>query len=259
MQEEPVAKRKKNYMDLSAHYGEYSLPVNLQLYKTMDTVWMISHTLKLPNVPMWVGFNSSLICNDSLKQIVSYLTSINGSPTNKSVVLETMKQSKKIYEEVKQSSIQVTYDLAIAKVALQIQATKKPDFDNLFIHLGAFHIMMAYFKAVGKVIIDCGLTNIMVQSHLLASGSGFKAKHFNSFDQFINPFDTEVPKDLLINISSGKAASETVEKFLLNIEENEDYERSLRHESTQLGFNITRPDQVRPPDFAKELKNIRFK
>ncbi|GFW57468.1 uncharacterized protein TNCV_543781 [Trichonephila clavipes] len=38
-----------------------------------------------------------------------------------------------------------------------------------------------------------------------------------------------------------------------------DYERSLRHESTQLGFNITGPDQVRPSDFAKELKNIRFK
>ncbi|GFY58235.1 hypothetical protein TNIN_74451 [Trichonephila inaurata madagascariensis] len=93
-----------------------------------------------------------------------------------------MKQNKKICEEVKQSSIQVTYDLAIAKVALQIQATKKPDIDNLFIHLGAFHIRMAYFKAVGKVIIDCCLTNIMVLSNLLESGSlseFFEAKHFN--------------------------------------------------------------------------------
>ncbi|GFW67916.1 hypothetical protein TNCV_3872461 [Trichonephila clavipes] len=34
--QEPVVKRKKNYMDLSAHYGEYSLPVNLQLYKTIQ-------------------------------------------------------------------------------------------------------------------------------------------------------------------------------------------------------------------------------
>ncbi|GFU98408.1 hypothetical protein TNCV_3652391 [Trichonephila clavipes] len=182
MQEKPVAKRKKNSMDLSSHYGEYSVPVNLQLYKTIDTVSMVSHALKLPNVSMWVGFNSSLICNDSLKQIVSYLTPINDSLNNKSVVLETIKQSKKICEEVKQSSIQVTYDLAIAKVALQIQATKKPDFDNLFIHLGAFHIMMASFKAVGKIIIDCGLTNVMVQSNLLACGSvsGFlEAKHLN--------------------------------------------------------------------------------
>lgn len=38
-----------------------------------------------------------------------------------------------------------------------------------------------------------------------------------------------------------------------------DYERSGRHESSQLEFNITGPDQVRPSDFAKELKNIHFK
>lgn len=38
-----------------------------------------------------------------------------------------------------------------------------------------------------------------------------------------------------------------------------DYERSLRNESTQLEFSISGPDQVRPSDFAKELKNIRFK
>ena len=39
----------------------------------------------------------------------------------------------------------------------------------------------------------------------------------------------------------------------------EDYERSLRYEYTQLDFNITGPDQVRPSDFRKESQNIRFK
>lgn len=38
-----------------------------------------------------------------------------------------------------------------------------------------------------------------------------------------------------------------------------DYERDLRQESTLLDFNITGPDQVRPSDFLKELKNIHFK
>lgn len=38
-----------------------------------------------------------------------------------------------------------------------------------------------------------------------------------------------------------------------------DHERSRRQESSQLEFNITGPDQVRPSDFAKELKNIHFK
>lgn len=143
---------------------------------------MISHALELPDVPMWVGFNSRIYDSDTPQQHISYLTPINDSPTSNSVVLETMHQSKKIAEELHQTSIQVTYDLAIAKVALQIQATEKPTFDNLFIHLGPFHIMMAYFKAVGKIISDCGLTNVMVESGLLANGSvnGFlDGKHFN--------------------------------------------------------------------------------
>lgn len=144
--------------------------------------WMISHALQIPDVPMWVGFNSRIDDSNSPKQIISYLTPINSSPTNTSVVLETMKRSFEIAEELKQPYIQVTYDLAIAKVALQIQSTEKPMFDKLFIHLGPFHIMMAYFKAVGKVITDCGLTNVMVESNLIANGSlkGFlEGKHFN--------------------------------------------------------------------------------
>ncbi|CAH2103948.1 unnamed protein product [Euphydryas editha] len=134
--EQPLAKKKKSQnLESLDHNGENLQCKNLQLYETIDTFWMLSHALQLPNVPMWVGFNSLLVDNNSPKQIVSYLTPINESPTNKSVVLETMKQSQKICKEVNQSSIQVTYDLAIAKVALEMQATYKPDLDNLFIHL----------------------------------------------------------------------------------------------------------------------------
>lgn len=78
--------------------------------------------------------------------------------------------------------MQVTYDLAIAKIACQIQCTDKPLYNNLFIHVGSFHIMMSFIKAVGKFINNCGLTNIMVKSQMLANGSvnSFIAgKHFN--------------------------------------------------------------------------------
>lgn len=195
LEEQPSTSKKKkpNGSDLSTHESENTKPlakstqtniepVNLQLYKMIDTIWMMSHALQLSNVPMWVGFNALLCHNDNPRQIVSYLTPINASPTNKSVVLETMKRSQEICKEVKQSSIQVTYDLAIAKIAIQLQANHEPELNNLFIHLGPFHIMMAYFKAVGKIIVDCGLTNVMIQSNLLASGSvsGFlEGKHFN--------------------------------------------------------------------------------
>lgn len=54
---------------------------------------------------------------------------------------------------------------------MRIQLLEKPVYDNLFIHLGEFHIMFAYFKAIGKFIADCGLMNIAVDCELLASGS----------------------------------------------------------------------------------------
>lgn len=120
--------------------------------------------------------------DDSPSQKISYLTPINLSPTSTAVVRQTLLESQQITKECSQKYIQVTYDLAIAKVALQIQSTDSPQFDNIFIHLGSFHIMMAFFKAIGKFIDNCGLSQMMVDSNLLAGGSvgGFiTGKHFS--------------------------------------------------------------------------------
>lgn len=151
-------------------------------YKQLDIAWVLSHYCKVLNTPMWVGFCHKISNDNSVKQKISYLTPINASPTNPSVVYETMRQSQLIAKECQQTYMQVTYDLQITKVAYQIQSVEKPNFDDLFIHMGAFHTMMAYFKALGKFIDDCGLTHMMVESNLLASGSvnGFIiGKHFN--------------------------------------------------------------------------------
>ncbi|XP_071580295.1 uncharacterized protein [Temnothorax nylanderi] len=131
---------------------------------------MFSHALAIPKTPMWVGFNSKIFLDESIKQRVSYLTTINLSPTNNAAVKETMVQSLKIAAECNDTYIQVTYDLAIAKVALQIQS-QSDEFKNIFVHIGGFHVMMAFFKAIGKFIDNCGISNIMIDTELLATGS----------------------------------------------------------------------------------------
>lgn len=170
---------------------------------------------------MWTGYNSLITTNQGSKQRIFYLTPINMSPTNTTVIYETMVQAKKIANECNQTSISVTYDLAIAKVALQIQTTEQPKFDNLFINLGAFHIMMANFKTVGKYIEESGLTYIMVESDLLASGSvnGFiTGKHFNRckrlypivslglqmihFKLFLEKENIEVSEDIILELET---------------------------------------------------------
>ena len=42
--------------------------------------------------------------------------------------------------------------MTIAKIAMQIQHEESPKFDNIFINLGAFHMEMALFNAIGKYI-----------------------------------------------------------------------------------------------------------
>ncbi|CAF4875177.1 unnamed protein product [Pieris macdunnoughi] len=93
-----------------------------------------------------------------------------------------MEQAQNVGKECGQTYVQVTYDLGIAKTAYKIQATEGLKFSNLFIHLGSFHLMMAFFKAVGTFINKCGLSHMMIESEIIASGSVngiIEGKHFN--------------------------------------------------------------------------------
>lgn len=146
-------------------------PHVFKTWRNLDLAWLLSHKLEIPNTPMWTGYNSLIFEDKSSLQKVSYLTPINASPTDNSVVHLTLKMAQQIAEECNSKYMQVTYDLAIARTAFGIQCQETPKFDNVFIHLGGFHIIMSYFKAVGSFIDDCGITNIMVDSEILANGS----------------------------------------------------------------------------------------
>ena len=64
-----------------------------------------------------------------------------------------------------------TYDLDVAKTAHRIQVTDQPEFDNLFIMFGVFHILMCFFRAIGKVIAESGGPSMLTDSGVLAPGS----------------------------------------------------------------------------------------
>ncbi|XP_071577053.1 uncharacterized protein [Temnothorax nylanderi] len=158
------------------------IPEDLSTFKELNIAWILSYALNVPNTPMWVYFNAKIIQDESRIQKIAYLTQINESPTDINVVKETMRRSLTLANECGKMYMQVTYDLAIAKIAYKIQSEEKEEFKQLFIHLSAFHIIMAYFKAVGKFINGCGITNMLVDTGILAQGSvnGFiLGSHFN--------------------------------------------------------------------------------
>ena len=93
---------------------------------------------------MWAGWNSRYGPQEESKPKFWYLKQMNESPTSTSVVAETLKRSQKVAEECNIYNISVTYNLAIAKVAMQLRAEENSTYGNVFIHLGPFYITCAF-------------------------------------------------------------------------------------------------------------------
>jgi len=99
-------------------------------------------------------------------QKVGYIKPITLPPTRTDVVRETMIQSQKISVEC-----WVTYDLAIAKVAKQIQCEEQPFFDSIFVMFGGFHVEQNVYSSIGRIIEGSGGPYILSESSAIATGS----------------------------------------------------------------------------------------
>jgi hypothetical protein len=76
----------------------------------------------------------------------------------------------------------VTFDLAAAKIAFNIVWDNPERFKDVFIHLGAFHIMCSYMGALGKMMTGSGFEETVINSGVCASGSihqVMSGKHYN--------------------------------------------------------------------------------
>lgn len=120
---------------------------------------------------MWTGYNSKILADTMPISKIAYLKPLNKSPTDKSVIQHTLDLCLQVREELNQDYIEVTYDLNIACEALRIQLHNKEKYKLIFIHLGFFHVGMAFHHAIGKLIDESGLSTIMVESQLIAPGS----------------------------------------------------------------------------------------
>ncbi|XP_057304270.1 uncharacterized protein LOC130641476 [Hydractinia symbiolongicarpus] len=148
-----------------------SEPLSYIKARMYDTLWMMDFYFSPDTTPMWVGWNSIIFQNTNNLQKVWYLPQINQSPTSIAVVAETLRRAQVIANECGKKNISVTYDLAIAKVAMQLQAEESPKFDNIFVALGAFHVEMAMFSAFGKYIAESGGPHILNEAGVIEKGS----------------------------------------------------------------------------------------
>ena len=69
---------------------------------------------------------------------------------------------KRPKRELVEKTTFVTYDLAIANPASQIQDTETPHFDNVLTMLGPFHIMLCYYSCFAFLMDGSGGDTIHV-------------------------------------------------------------------------------------------------
>ena len=65
----------------------------------------------------------------------------------------------------------VFYDLAIAKIAMQLQAEESPKYDKVFVTMGFFHMELAMLGAIGKYIAESGAGHLLNETYRIKKGS----------------------------------------------------------------------------------------
>ena len=200
-----------------------------------DFLWMTDlFTNNLKTTPMWVGWNSLLYPRKLHYQKIWYLRQLNQSPTSCSVVVETMKKAQRVAEEAHMDN------------AMQIQAEESPKYDNLFIAMGAFHIEMALFHAIGKFLEESGGPYVLTESGVLAKGSmkgfisGKSYKRCKRLHQLLGvAFEILHFESYLSKVSNTEEVIETIESELDIVRHNtfvESYISSKEFSDIEQGY-----------------------
>ena len=84
---------------------------------------------------------------------------------------ETLKRSQAVAKECGDKYVIVTYDLAVAKIARQIQIQNSPKFDDCFIQFGQFHTILSLFLSIDKILEGNGAAYLLSKGKIIAGGS----------------------------------------------------------------------------------------
>ena len=139
--------------------------------KQLDTLWVIAFNV-VDNTASWNGWNAEKHVETCPKQRVCYMKPIPlPPPTRADAIKETLNQTDSVRRSCDQEYIPYFADLAVAKIAKQIQSQESPTYDNVFIVFGQFHTDCRIFAALGKIIDGSGGSFVLDEANIIATGS----------------------------------------------------------------------------------------
>jgi len=168
-------------------------PASLTSYNKTDSIalqqgcfaWTVCHGLvnSAQNVPEWTGWVSATAKERHVQPSnIRYLKPIMHPITQLSTIQECLKLAMDITQQIGQDHTFVTFDLAAAKLALNLVWADSDKYKSVTVHLGAFHTMCSYMGAIGRMMTGSGFEEVVINSGVCASGSldqVLTGKHFN--------------------------------------------------------------------------------
>ena len=150
-------------------------------------IWLlcrnIGSTMETQIVPPWTGWLSKTSAGSNpICSTVEYMPPINFSIYENATVQHILETSKEASLKLGQRYTIVTFDLAVAKKAYSIVWQNPQRFGNVIVRMGIFHTICSLFGALGSKMKGSGLSEILIESSVCASGSLEKVmsgKHYN--------------------------------------------------------------------------------
>ena len=134
-------------------------------------------------IPAWTAFNVSLEDGKIPREsCVGFCPVIEASPTELPTVYTVLQRSLDMADQLGQDDVIVVFDQAIYAKALEILWQNEQHFNRLVVRMGTFHITCAYLSTIGKRFGDAGLSDVLIESGVMATGSVagvLEGRHYN--------------------------------------------------------------------------------
>eukprot|EP00794_Sanderia_malayensis_P002103 gene2103-2388_t len=162
----PVMKVDQRSLPGSIDAKKYSDEINL--IWTISRLWSSAEDQEIPG---WSGFISEIGRKPARLTTIDYYPVINKPITEYSTVQECLQCSEQGTEEVGQTYVITSFDLGVCMKAYPLVWSKPDRYKYHIITIGSFHLICAYLKMLGKKMDGTGLSDVLLESGLMTSGS----------------------------------------------------------------------------------------
>ena len=152
-------------------------PIDTEVHESVT-----SDTFPPQSVPSWTAFNAASTHIDMPMSVVGYCHMIDSNPSDPQTVYNALQRSLAMADELGQRDCVVVFDQALYARAIQIIWQNKDLASRIVLRMGAFHTACTFLRVLGKRFGDAGLTDLLIESGALASGSVsgvLEGRHYN--------------------------------------------------------------------------------